>query len=545
MNIKSIFSNNVLLSLLVSLCATSALASESRLPASKNPPSYMGLGFSELASAPCNVNPPSFGGCDTDCQIMNGMRSAVMSGIGIIPEIGKGFSSFIGFFWGADAGPTVNDKLNQLVKYVQDAIAQSRSDTLASLVANQYQTLGEETYILDGYIKSGGGDRSALLENLLGNCIQIKYAMQNPGITPLQVLPYISAAGNICLTLLKRQAYNYQDITGVTPNPETVALYKEELNSAVKQFSALASSAEAAAVKWRVDNAITQSTTYGGYPCGFTCNHHYGQVSDGRCTEVGAIVGGIVQYDDICCEYPSPAGMTAIREWYSAQQQKILNDNLIGRWGLNSATLWSYMTADKIDAKSKPSIVYATAVSPFMSMGKLSLEQYSYSNNAEELEAFTAAAIADGDSVRLLKLEVTKGDQIIGVRTTTQIAGKSYTNTVGRWGSDTVWQTIDFTNRADTLMTGWDYSHACVQTQKIVNPQTGEISAPSNECKSGNSALAMFLAPPISIDATFPYDKEKNPNNPTFVPRIIGISGLWSNHSLQYITPVWLYKKYQ
>lgn len=544
MNIKSIFSNNVLLSLLVSLCATSALASESRLPASKNPPSYMGLGFSELASAPCNVNPPSFGGCDTDCQIMNGMRNAVLSGIGIIPEIGKGFSSFMGFFWGADTGPTVNDKLNQLVKYVQDAIAQSRSDILASLVANQYQNLGEDTYKLDAYIKSASGDRSALLAILLDHCNEIRIAMQDPNITPLQVLPYISAAGNICLTLLKRQAYNYQDITGVTPSPENVAEYKKELNSAVKQFSALASNAETAAVKWRMD-AITQSTEYGGWPCGWTCNHHYGQVSDGRCTEVGAIGGGLVQYDDICCEYPNSTSMTAIREWYSAQQQEILNDNLLGRWSLNSATLWNYMAADKIDAKSKPSIVYATSVSPFMNMGRLSLEQYSYSNNAEELEAFTAAAIANGDSVRLLKLEVTKGDQIIGVRTTTQIAGKSYTNTVGRWGNDTVWQTVDFTNRADTLMTGWDYSHACVQTQKIVNPQTGAVSAPSNECKSGSSAPAMFLAPPISIDATLPYDKDNNPNNPTFVPRIIGISGLWSNHSLQYITPVWLYKKYQ
>lgn len=511
-------------------------------PSEENPPMVAPLGYSERASAPCNVKPPAFGGCDTDCQIMNGMRSAVLAGIGLIPKVGEGFSSVIGFFWGAGTGPSLNSKLDQLVRYVQDAIAESRSDILASLIANKYQNLGEGLTKLDSYIKTQTGDRGALLEILLHDCSALRIAMQDKTISPLQVVPYVSAVGNVCLTLYRSQAYDYARITGKTPSPASVTEYKKELTRSATQFSELAQNATAAAVNWRSN--ITQQTRYGGWPCGWTCNHHYGEVIDARCTEVGAIPGGRVQYDDICCNYPSAGGMTAIREWYTARQQQIFNDNFLGRWGRHSAALWKYITAESIDAGTKPRSVYATAVSSFMSMATLSLERSSYRDNAGELAEFTAAVVANGDSVRLLKLEITRGDQIIAVRTTTEVAGRVYTNTVGRWGRDTVWHSVDLSRRTGTFLTGWDYARTCVQTQQLLNPKDGSVSAPAIECKSGSST-AMFTAPPITIGATAPYDKDTNPDNPTYVPRIIGVSGLWSDHSLQFITPIWLYKKYE
>eukprot|EP00121_Abeoforma_whisleri_P000560 Awhi_evm1s489 len=498
------------------------------------------LSLLESDTATCGVKPPSFGGCDLDCQLQNGIRSAALSAIGFIPDVGGSLKAIIGLFWGVNEGPSINDKLDQMVQYVQNLVKETKDDILSKLISNNYRSLGESFYTLQNYIDIKAGDAPALLEVMVKSCQDLKIALQDTSINPLKTLPYIAPVGQICATLLSQRAYHYEGISGVKPNEAAIESYKLDLKNTIDAFYNISKNAVTAASKWRMDEIQTTARD-GSWPCGYTCNHHYGQVLDKGCKEIGAIPGNILENEDVCCHRPSAGKQKELKDWYSKLQKQIFRDNFLGKWGLNTFQLWKYMDPAMVDTKQVPKNVFETAVSPMMSYrGGFRFEQYSYTNNQADVDTLIKAAQSNPQETKLLKIEITKGDAVIGVRATTQIGDKIYTTTVGRWGrGDANWIVFDLSKKPNNILTGWAYHGSidhCFQTQQITDNTQGTLGLKQFACEAGGKVdqIPYFTRPPITVNST---------TTGTFVPRIIGISGIGSSHDLNIVTAVWLYEK--
>ncbi len=525
-------------------------------------PGYITGVVTGAVRAPCGVEAPTFGGCDDSCKLSNAMRSVVIAGAGKIPEGGAVISKIIGVFWPVKKGPPVNQKLREIVDYIQALVAETQSHTLTDVVDDTWKSLNISTTTLHDYIDKKGSSEQRLihLEMSLGYCNQLWAELTNKDITRLEAIPYIAPVGNLCLSLYQQQAYNYKYLIGKDASDPDHEEHREILDENVARFQQLRYQAAHDLRDWRTKTPTIRidSKGKGTGLCGFN-RWKKRWIEDQRCLDVGGPkfsknAAPYIVYQKRCGNFLPMRYFQNVLNWYQAAQARAWEDNYLGRWGLGSFALWESMTTDAVDNHKAPTIEYATAQSILTNMnGWRAPESYLIKNNqteADELAEAAKAAVAQGVDVRLqsLQVKVTKDDSMMSMRTMTTIGSKSFTTTVGRWGRR---DKVGFSWTAatqNTIVTGIEATpqKICVQTQELVNGILPKQK--KHYCWGGNEqpgpGVTLRTAPAITANTVHPDHKG---GETAYVPRVIGVSGLWEDAGgvLRTSTPIWLYERYK